>query len=73
METMRIRSKIGSDGHLKVDVPTTLPQGDVDVVVVLAPVPSNGKPKKYDFSDLAGKLKWNGDAVALQRKLRDEW
>ncbi|MBV6511985.1 MAG: hypothetical protein FMNOHCHN_01474 [Ignavibacteriaceae bacterium] len=28
---------------------------------------------KYDFSDLAGKLTWKGDAVKEQRRLRDEW
>ncbi len=28
---------------------------------------------KYDFSDLAGKLQWRGDAVAEQRRMRDEW
>ena len=28
---------------------------------------------KYDFSDLAGKLEWKGDAVTEQRRLRDEW
>lgn len=27
----------------------------------------------YDFSDLAGRLTWQGDAVAVQRTLRDEW
>ncbi len=27
----------------------------------------------YDFSELAGKLKWKGDAVKAQRNLRDEW
>jgi hypothetical protein len=40
------------------------------VKIVDAPV---GKKKKYDFSDLAGKLRWSGDAVAEQRRLRDEW
>lgn len=30
-------------------------------------------PRKYDFSDLAGKLEWKGDALAQQRLLRDEW
>jgi hypothetical protein len=29
--------------------------------------------KTYDFSGLAGKLDWRGDAVKEQRKLRDEW
>ena len=27
----------------------------------------------FDFSDLAGKLQWKGDAVEEQRRLRDEW
>jgi hypothetical protein len=30
-------------------------------------------PQKYDFSDIAGRLQWQGDAVAEQRRLRDEW
>lgn len=31
------------------------------------------EPSRYDFSDLAGKLEWKGDAVHQQRLLRDEW
>ena len=31
------------------------------------------KKQKYDFSDIVGKLQWKGDAVAEQRRLRDEW
>lgn len=27
----------------------------------------------YDFSDISGTLTWKGDAVAAQRKIRDEW
>jgi hypothetical protein len=27
----------------------------------------------YDFSDLTGRLAWKGDAVGMQRALRDEW
>lgn len=29
--------------------------------------------KNYDFSDISGTLTWKGDAVAAQRRLRDEW
>lgn len=29
--------------------------------------------QKYRFSDIAGKLTWRGDAVAVQRAIRDEW
>jgi hypothetical protein len=37
--------------------------------------PSKKKARKTSktFSELCGKLSWNGDAVATQRKLRDEW
>lgn len=28
---------------------------------------------KYNFSDLVGQLEWQGDAVAEQRRLRNEW
>jgi len=31
------------------------------------------QPTKYDFTDIAGKLTWRGDAVAVQREMRDEW
>lgn len=27
----------------------------------------------YRFSDLCGALNWQGDAIAAQRSLRDEW
>jgi len=28
---------------------------------------------KFDFSDLAGKLTWQGNAISTQRSLRYEW
>lgn len=34
---------------------------------------SKSKTKKYDLADLCGRLSWNGDAVAAQRSIRDEW
>ena len=40
--------------------------------VVMIPFVEDEKPK-YDFSDLVGKLQWNGDAVHEQRRIRDEW
>lgn len=33
----------------------------------------NDSGKRYDYSDLTGRLQWRGDAVAEQRRLRDEW
>jgi hypothetical protein len=33
----------------------------------------NGHGQRYDFSDLTGRLQWRGDAIAEQRRLRNEW
>ena len=47
---------------------------DRKVEVIVLPVEETEKPKKkYDFSKFVGKMKWEGDAVVEQRKLRDEW
>ena len=43
-------------------------------VEIVKPIATPISPKPiYDFSDLAGKLQWKGDAVEEQRRLRDEW
>jgi len=45
-----------------------------EILVVLNPVSLDGKQKSsYDFSDLVGRLTWQGDAVTMQKNLRDEW
>jgi len=45
-----------------------------EILVVLNPLSSDGQQKlSYDFSDLVGRLTWQGDAVTMQRNLRDEW
>lgn len=41
--------------------------------VLITLLPRKGVKERYDFSSLAGRLKWSGDAVKEQRKLRDEW
>ena len=40
--------------------------------VILVPF-RESEPKKYDFSDLEGKLQWKGDPVKIQRRMRDAW
>ncbi|WP_006788791.1 hypothetical protein [Thiorhodospira sibirica] len=44
-------------------------------VIVLANNEPIKPPQKapYDFSDLVGKLAWEGDALSQQSALRDEW
>ena len=73
MKVLKFRSEIDPDGHLHLDVSTQLPAGSIEVIVVINPVAEKPETKKYDFSDLSGKLLWRGDAVTAQRELRDEW
>jgi hypothetical protein len=74
MEVLKLTTTLDSLGRLHLDIPTTLSSGQVDVVVILNPISSNTTQlASYDFSDLAGQLQWQGDAVSMQRILRDEW
>jgi len=73
VKVVKTHAEVGSDGTLRLDLRTELPAGPVDVIVTLEPIPRSPNGAKYDFADLSGKLKWQGDAVAVQRKLRDEW
>ncbi|NJP08941.1 MAG: hypothetical protein HC866_05175 [Leptolyngbyaceae cyanobacterium RU_5_1] len=72
METFTLTGAIDSDGHLRLDVPTQLASGAVELVLVIHPKVQETISKRYDFSDLAGKLNWQGNAVEEQRMLRDE-
>jgi hypothetical protein len=69
METLKLNTRIDADGHLRLDVPTHLPAGEVELVIVL----NRPRQTRYEFFDLVGKLTWRGDALATQRALRDEW
>jgi hypothetical protein len=72
VQVLKTKGEIGADGHLRVDIPVELPAGPIELVMVLGGAgPSNGA--RYDFSGLAGRLQWKGDAVREQRILRDEW
>lgn len=74
MEVLKFTTEIDDTGQLKIDLPTNLEAGKVDLVVIINPVTEKVQKKNiYDFSDLEGKLSWQGDTVEMQRKLRNEW
>ena len=61
------------NGEVKLKEKITTPKAVPVIVTFLEdPVEEKQKVKKYCFSDLAGKLEWTGDAVAMQRELSDE-
>lgn len=71
METIRVDAVIKNDGHLKIDIPTPLEEGEFEVILVIQK--KKNRVSGYDFSDIAGKLQWNGNPVDTQRSLRNEW
>ena len=74
MEILQLTTEIDDTRQLKINLPTNLKAGKVDLIVIVNPVIEKDKKQNfYDFSDLVGKLSWQGDAVAAQRQLRDEW
>ena len=81
MLTLTLKKKTKSDGHLVLDVPTTLIDKNVEVVITIQEqidmIPKPGsekkKRKKYDFSHLYQRLQWKGDALREQKKIRLEW
>jgi hypothetical protein len=74
MEVLQLTSTVDTSGYVHLDIATQLAPGQVNVVVVINPVIAEDTQKSnYDFSDLAGKLSWRGDAIEMQRSLRDEW
>ncbi|WP_448571667.1 hypothetical protein [Trichothermofontia sp.] len=74
MEVLQLTTTVDESGHLRLDIPTALAPGQVNIVLVVNPVAA-APPQEpnYDFSDLVGRLTWQGDAVASQRSLRNEW
>lgn len=40
---------------------------------LIRPLDRPRRRRCHTFSDLSGKLKWQGDALAAQRVMRDEW
>lgn len=73
MQVVKVKGEVDGDGTLRLSLPTQLPSGPIEAVVVVPSTPSTENGRKYDFTELAGKLVWKGDPVTAQRKLRDEW
>lgn len=74
MRITKIPRKTDHRGYLQVRIPTSLPEQDVEVLIITRPVkaPSNTL-KPYDFTRLAGRLAWKGDPLKEQKALRDKW
>ena len=45
MKSIQVKSRINANGILELCVPTGLPESDVEVVIVVQPIPSAGEKK----------------------------
>ncbi len=79
MTTINLHAVIDEHGRLKLDVPTGLPAGEVELEVKLKPSRggmescSRSGATVVEMDSMIGRLQWSGDAVREQRRLRDEW
>lgn len=76
METFKITAKPSKSGRISIRIPPNLRSEKIEMIVVLNDTLLQGKKpagKKYDFSDLTGRLLWKRNPVKEQRNLRNEW
>ena len=74
METLRTKTVIGPDGKVKIEVPSNLPPGPADAIVVISPAAET--PATAHWRDLhgLGSEIWEGeDAQEYVNRLRYEW
>ncbi len=69
MTVITLRGKVDENGVLHLKHPSFLPKKEVEVTVAI----DDNSVNTYDFSDLAGKLSWQGNGLDWQKKMRDEW
>lgn len=72
MKVIHTKGMVDDNGVIHVNAPTGLAPGSVDMIMVLQPNQDVHK-RQYDFSDLTGKLQWQGDPQKEQIQLRNEW
>jgi uncharacterized ubiquitin-like protein YukD len=59
-----------SSNPLTIDLPEEYENKKLEVIVLAV---EEENIQKHDLSRFFGKLEWKGDALAEQKRLRDEW
>ena len=71
MYAIEIEKKI-TDRFIEIPAFDKFKSRNVKIIFMVASDDEN-KKEKYNFDDIIGKLKWKGNSVDVQRRLRDEW
>jgi hypothetical protein len=72
METMKLRSHIGTDGILQIQMPADFKDTSVEVVVVVQPLSSEETKPKYNAWGKLTTKKSIQSAIARMQQLRQE-
>jgi len=71
MEAIKAVAKRTKTGKYKIDLPI---ENDAEEIAVMVIVEALKKEKtKKTIADFAGKMKWQGDPIAYQNSVRNEW
>lgn len=75
MKVINMITEVDKKGHIKIDIPSDIQKGQVELVIIINSEKNENKlsKNKYNFSDVYGKLKWKGNALRVQKELRNEW
>lgn len=74
MKTLHFRSRSGADGLLKLTVPVGTPDSELDVVVVLSPVPLGGAGlTQAEWSDAIARSAGSVADASFQRHEQGEY
>ncbi len=75
MEILRVSKEVNSEGRLllSLDVGKEYKNRTMELVVFDKEEDLTQKKEKPEIDKYFGKLKWEGDPLVEQRKLRNEW
>jgi hypothetical protein len=77
MITIERQILIDQTRRIAVDLPPGVPEGQADVIVIVNPISHAAATEPGTLWSHYGSLEcsphFNGDPVAIQRQLRDEW
>ncbi len=71
MEAIKAIAKRTKSGKYKIDLPIDNDAAEIAVMVIVEAVKKEKKNKT--IADFAGKMKWQGDPIAYQKSIRNEW
>ena len=74
MTTLQIHAKADAQGTFHLELPGFSHGSEADLTIIVTEPPSAPNAASVGrFSRFCGALKFDGDPVAMQRELRDEW